>query len=100
MTKQEPRPANVTDVALWKLVRTVRARHQHDKATGDCRFCGQAWPCEAEQRAALADAAARRPITAPAPAPAPVVVPVVVAEPVTVRPAPRWRRIAQHRKAG
>ncbi len=62
---EEQRPPNVTDVALWKLALTVHERHQHDTETDTCGFCGESWPCEADQRAVLADAAARRPITVP-----------------------------------
>ena len=121
MKQDDQRPANVTDVALWKLVRTVRERHQHDEETDTCSFCTEAWPCEAEQRAMLADAAARRPLNAPAPQPAPkpsVTEPaeaeVVEAEPVemgddtpvtvganAVRHTPVWRRMSRpHRQAG
>lgn len=70
--EDEQRPANVTDAGLWRLVKTVRERH---KQSGEsCAFCGEGWPCVAEQRAELADRASRRPITSPAPvSPAPVV---------------------------
>lgn len=58
-------PANVMDVALWKLARTVHERHQHDTETDTCGFCGESWPCEADQRAVLADEASRRPLGVP-----------------------------------
>jgi hypothetical protein len=67
MNQEEARPANVTDVGLWKLVRAVRDRHQRDDYAGTCRFCAESWPCEAEQRAALADSASRRPLGPPMP---------------------------------
>jgi len=88
MNQDDQRPANVTDVALWKLVRTVRERHQHDDETDTCSFCAEAWPCEAEQRAMLADAAARRPLNAKRPslAPEPSVAEPVAVEPVAVEP--------------
>ena len=121
MNQDDQRPANVTDVALWKLVRTVRERHQHDDETDTCSFCAEAWPCEAEQRAMLADAAARRPLNAKRPslAPEPSVAEPVAVEPVAVEPVavdnekpvtvgadavrhtPVWRRMSRpHRQAG
>jgi len=126
MNQDDQRPANVTDVALWKLVRTVRERHQHDDETDSCSFCAEAWPCEAEQRAMLADAAARRPLNAKRPslAPEPSVAEPVAVEPVAVEPVavepvavdnekpvtvgadavrhtPVWRRMSRpHRQAG
>jgi hypothetical protein len=126
MNQDDQRPANVTDVALWKLVRTVRERHQHDDETDTCSFCAEAWPCEAEQRAMLADAAARRPLNAKRPslAPEPSVAGPVAVEPVAVEPVavepiavdnekpvtvgadavrhtPVWRRMSRpHRQAG
>ena len=126
MNQDDQRPANVTDVALWKLVRTVRERHQHDDETDTCSFCAEAWPCEAEQRAMLADAAARRPLNAKRPslAPEPSVAEPVAVEPIAVEPVavepvavdnekpvtvgadairhtPVWRRMSRpHRQAG
>jgi len=67
MKQEEARPANVTDVGLWNLVQSVRARHQRDDEAGGCAFCSQTWPCEAEQRAMVADVAARMPLRPPMP---------------------------------
>jgi hypothetical protein len=110
---EEQRPPNVTDVALWKLALTVHERHKHDTETDTCGFCGETWPCEADQRAALADAAARRPITVPTqrkgePTVAPTVAPAAEPEieaPTAVgatvtRHTPVWRRLRNQRKAG
>jgi len=69
MKQEEQRPANVTDVALWKLARIVRERHQRDDKTHRCTFCGEKWPCAAEIRAAQADAASRRPLAPVVPGP-------------------------------
>ncbi len=115
MANEEQRPANVTDIALWKLARTVHERHQHDTETDTCGFCGESWPCEADQRAVLADAAARRPVSIPSqrkdePAPtkngtAQATKPAE-AKPVAVGAnlnshTPVWRRIARtNRKIG
>jgi hypothetical protein len=104
MKQEEQQPANVTDVALWKLARTVHERHQHDTDTDTCGFCGETWPCEAEQRAQLADAAARRPVDAPVAKPARVASGAHAAGPAPVasgapKPAPADSKAENSKRA-
>jgi hypothetical protein len=52
-------PDDVTDAELWSLVQTVRSRHQREDEAETCGFCAEAWPCQAEQLAMVADVASR-----------------------------------------